>query len=187
MRARLQLQGLPRTPGAILLLGLLLAGCGATSGAPGAAGGAPTATATAGAIATTTAATPAVIKVGIATVGGAMRTILTDASGKPLYYFDSDTSTSVACTGSCAQNWPPLLLPSGDTASASPLSGALTTLSGANGRQVLYNGHPLYGFAGDDTPGIVHGDGLGGHRWHVATPDTAPATASPTGTPGYGY
>ncbi|HKB48024.1 MAG TPA: hypothetical protein VKC57_10025 [Ktedonobacterales bacterium] len=187
MRTRLQLHWLPRTPGAILLLGLMLAGCGATSGAPGApgaSGAAPTATAT-------TAAAPAVIKVGTATVGGTTRTILTDASGKPLYYLDADMPTSVACKGTCTQNWPPLLLSSGDPVSAQALSGVLTTLDDANGRQVLYNGHPLYRFAGDDTPGIAHGDGVE-HVWHVATPDVAPAAASPTPagaspTPGYGY
>ena len=176
MRTPLQLLRLPRTPGAILLLGLMLAGCGATSG-NGDAGAAPTGTAT--------AATPAVIKVGTATVGGATRTILTDAAGKPLYYLDADTPTSVACKGTCTQNWPPLLLPSGDPVSAQALSGVLTTLDDPNGRQVLYNGHPLYRFAGDDTPGIAHGDGVG-KVWHVATSDVAaPAKASPT--PGYGY
>jgi predicted lipoprotein with Yx(FWY)xxD motif len=156
----------------------MLVGCGATSGASGAA---PTATSAAS---TATAATPAVIKVGMATVGSATRTILTDASGKPLYYLDADTPTSVACKGTCTQDWPPLLLSRGDPASASALSGVLTTLDDPNGRQVLYNGHPLYRFAGDDTSGIAHGDGVG-KVWHVATPDVASAAASPT--PGNGY
>jgi predicted lipoprotein with Yx(FWY)xxD motif len=115
--------------------------------------------------------TSGTIKTATATVGTKSETILTDAQGLTLYYFTPDTSTTSACTGGCASNWPPLLV----TGSASPtsdttLSGKLTTLTDANGTQVEYNGHLLYTFAGDSGPGQTKGQGVGG-KWYVATPD----------------
>jgi len=46
-------------------------------------------------------------------VGDKTQTVLKDAKGLTLYYFTPDTPTTVACTGGCASNWPPLLAPSG--------------------------------------------------------------------------
>jgi predicted lipoprotein with Yx(FWY)xxD motif len=165
------------------LVTLSFAGCGVSS-ATGAAGA--TNTPAAGSSGTPTP----IIKVASATVGGAARMILTDNNGMSLYYFDLDTATTAACSGTCTQNWPPFLFQLGDPGSATTLSGQLTTINDANGRQVRYNGHPLYHFSGDTKPGDTHGDGVG-NKWHVATPDTAPAvapTAGPTNTPNpYNY
>ena len=159
---------------AALLAALVVAGCGvsSTTGATN-----TTSTATTGSASTPTP----IIKVTTATVGGTSRTILTDNNGMSLYYFDLDTSTTAACTGTCTQDWPPFLFPSGDPGSASALSGQLTTVNDANGRQVSYNGHPLYHFSGDQKPGDTTGDGVSG-KWHIATPDTA-ASAAATSTP----
>ena len=103
-------------------------------------------------------------------VGGASETVLTDASGKTLYYFTLDTSTRIACSGSCASIWPPLLTPSGTPTSAAGLPGALGVVDGANGKQDEYNGHPLYTFAHDTQPGQANGNGVLG-KWFVATPN----------------
>src|SRR5437899_427437 len=120
-----------------------------------------------------TTAPTALIKTATATVGGKSMTILTDAKGMTLYYFTPDTGSTVACTGSCAQNWPPLLFTgTGSPSAASTLSGTLATVSGANGTQVTYNGHPLYTFKSDTAPGQTTGQGIGG-KWFVATPDLA--------------
>jgi len=132
-----------------------------------------------------------------ATVSGTTETVLTNAQGMTLYYFDRDTATSVACSGGggygsyggCTRTWPPLISPGGATpTSSSSLSGSLTILNGANGQQVMYNGHPLYTYSGDQKPGDTNGDGIQG-QWHVATPSLAPATApsGPTATPSGGY
>jgi predicted lipoprotein with Yx(FWY)xxD motif len=109
------------------------------------------------------------VKTATATVKGQSQTILTDAQGKTLYYFTPDTATTSACTGACAQNWPPLLV----TGSAAPtgvtsLTGKLTAQTTTNGNQVEYNGHLLYTFANDTAPGQTNGEGLLG-KWFVAT------------------
>ena len=41
-----------------------------------------------------------------ATIGSV--TVLTNAKGFTLYSFAPDTSTTSKCTGTCAQNWPPV-------------------------------------------------------------------------------
>lgn len=169
------------------LLGVLtLAACGTTTSPLG--GGAPSATATPQATATP-AGSSALIGTRSASVKGTTETVLTTAQGMTLYYFMKDTSTSIACTGQCASFWPPLLSPNGTApTSATSLPGGLSLINGANGQQVMYNGHPLYTFAQDKNPGDTNGEGIMG-LWHVATPSLAPASSpatSPTATPSSG-
>jgi len=111
-------------------------------------------------------------------------TVLKNAKGLTLYYFTPDTASTVACTGACATNWPPLLS-TGDTPTSSPsLPGQLTVMNGTNGKQVVYNGHPLYTYAKDGDSGDAYGQGIGG-KWFVATPDLAAAAAANAGSGGY--
>lgn len=129
----------------------------------------------------------AVVTTRSATVGGKSETILTNDSGMTLYYFDPDTATSVACSGSCAQTWPPLLASGGSPTSMTSLSGTLATMSDSNGAQVTYNGHPLYTYSGDHAAGDTHGDGVLG-KWHAATPNVATlggGTSTGGNNPGY--
>jgi predicted lipoprotein with Yx(FWY)xxD motif len=116
------------------------------------------------------AAAQEIVHTGAATVTGASKTVLTNVSGMTLYYRTADNATTIGCTGGCASVWPPLLLASGTPAGSAAVTGAFTTLDGANGRQVLYNGHPLYNYSKDTKPGDATGEGVGG-VWHVATPD----------------
>lgn len=150
-----------------IALGVLLAGCGAGT----ASTHAPSATATA----TATPAPVVLIKVKTVTVARKHMQVLGDLKGKTLYYFKPDTSTTVACTASCAQLWPPLLAPQGMPTAASTLSGQLNVVAGADGRQVTYNGHPLYTYSRDGDAGDAYGQGIGG-QWFVATPDLAAAS-----------
>ena len=80
------------------------------------------------------------------TVGGKTETILVNGHGLPLYYYQPDTAANRSSPGPWPQLWPPLT-------SAAPtgagLSGHLTVLNDVNGKQVTYNGHPLYTFADD--------------------------------------
>jgi predicted lipoprotein with Yx(FWY)xxD motif len=164
-----------------IFIAITVAACGSsTSSGSSASGGS---TSTPAPVATTPASpspTPSptssgstsspLVKTMSVTISGKSETILTDASGKSLYYFTPDTATTSACTGACAQTWPPLLSTgSGAPTSASTLPGKLTVLTTGNGSQVAYNGHLLYTFSGDSAAGDTKGQGLFG-KWFVATP-----------------
>jgi predicted lipoprotein with Yx(FWY)xxD motif len=161
----------------LLIITATLAACGSSTTSTGSSGST-----------TSTATTPGssgsvVVKTATATVNGKSAAILTDASGKTLYYFTSDTPTSSACSGGCASTWPPLLFSgNGSPQSASSLPGTLSVVSDANGAQVAYNGHLLYTYSGDSGPGQTNGEGIGG-KWFVATPTLSVlATPSPGGS-----
>jgi predicted lipoprotein with Yx(FWY)xxD motif len=109
-----------------------------------------------------------VVATATATVGGVSKTILTDTSGKTLYYRTPDTATTAGCTGGCAGAWPPLAGPSGTPTSSTAIPGTLAVITSGNGPQVTYNGHPLYRF-GSTPPGDTSGNGVGG-IWFAATP-----------------
>lgn len=158
----------------MVVLAVVLAGCGgaATSSPSARATTAPPATSLPAATATNG---PPVVLVHTksAMVAGSAHTLLANVQGKTLYYFTADSATQIACSGSCAQLWPPLLVPSGTPASSPALPGQLTVVSGANGPQVAYNGHPLYTFSKDQDAGDVYGQGVAG-KWFAATPTLAP-------------
>ena len=143
----------------------------ATSPSPSAAPSAPaSSTATASATASAGAAPVVIVHTGIATVSGKSENVLTNAQGFTLYYHTTDTPTSV-CSGACAAAWPPLLLPSGTPGSSLSLPGTLGVETNVNGRQVTYNGHPLYGWKNDTSAGQATGEGV--NNFHVVTPSIA--------------
>ena len=134
-------------------------------------------------------AAAATVRTAQAVVAGKTETILVNATGQPLYYYQPDTAAKSLVTGNLAVLWPPL------TAAAptgTRLSGQLAVLTDINGQQVTYNGHPLYTFA-DDHTGQVTGQGF--QNFFVATPGLAPiaSNSAPASTPstgtgtGYGY
>ena len=97
-------------------------------------------------------------------VGGV--NLLTDAKGLTLYWFAPDTSTKSVCYGSCAAYWPPVT----GTPSAGPgVTGTLGTIIRTGGtEQATYDGHPLYTYIGDSSPGQASGNNLdlNGGLWH---------------------
>jgi predicted lipoprotein with Yx(FWY)xxD motif len=129
---------------ALVLFGLVVAGASSPAPAP-----APAATGT-------------VLKT--TTIGGT--TVLTNAKGFTLYSFAPDTTTASKCYGSCAVYWPPVT----GTAAASPgLPGRVGTIKRTDGsEQLTYNGHPLYTYIADTTPGQARGNNinLNGGVWH---------------------
>jgi predicted lipoprotein with Yx(FWY)xxD motif len=153
----------------ILVLMLTLAACGdSTSNANN--------TANTGSSATTPTAASTMditLHTASARLNGKTVMLLTNAQSMTLYYFQPDTSTTAACTGGCASTWPPFL--SNDSSmltSATSLSGKLTIQANANGQQIEYNGHPLYTYSGDTSPGQTNGEGIS-NQWFVATTDLA--------------
>lgn len=134
---------------AFALLGGALAGAGSVGGASSGGSG----SAAAGAELRTT------------TIRGV--TVLTNASGRTLYWFAPDTPTKSVCNGSCASYWPPV---PGPLTAGAGVTGRLSSIKRADGStQETYDGHPLYTYAGDSAPGQANGNNLNlnGGLWHV--------------------
>ena len=97
--------------------------------------------------------------------------IITDGKGFTLYMYAPDHRGRSQCSGFCAQQWPPLLLPRGVTrpqAGSGVRAPLLGTVRRANGeRQVTYGGWPLYLWIGDDSPGQATGQADDMGLWYA--------------------
>jgi predicted lipoprotein with Yx(FWY)xxD motif len=96
-------------------------------------------------------------------------TVLTNASGFTLYWFAPDTATRSTCYGTCAGYWPPV---TGTASAGAGVTGTLGTIKRSDGTtQVTYDGHPLYTYFGDTSPGQAFGNNLNlnGGLWHEVT------------------
>ena len=157
----------------VMIAGIGVAVLAAAGGITAAAVGTSTASA---APAASHSATAATVRTAQVPVGGQPETILTTATGQPLYYYKPDTAAKSFVTGGLAVQWPPLT--SGAPTGAG-VSGRLSVLSDGNGQQVTYNGHPLYTFI-DDHAGQVTGQGV--QNFFLATPGLAPPGSVPAST-----
>ncbi|MEP7022647.1 MAG: hypothetical protein ABJB47_02305 [Actinomycetota bacterium] len=124
-------------------------------------------------------------------------TVLTNSKGFALYTFAKDKGGTSACYGQCGKFWPPVDGPA-TVASGVKLSGSFGTTTRKDGsKQLTYNGHPLYTFAGDHKPGDVNGNGStadGGLSKGITTsagggaaPASSSSSSSGGGSGGYGY
>jgi predicted lipoprotein with Yx(FWY)xxD motif len=122
--------------------------------------------------------------------------VLVDGRGRTLYLFEKDKHGKSACTGQCANLWPPLIASGKTLAAAGGKASLLGTTRRADGRlQVTYNHHPLYTFVKDTRKGQTSGEELDvfGARWYAvsaagARVETKAATGSGDPAPGgYGY
>jgi len=122
---------------------------------------------------------------------GALGQVLVGPDGRTLYMYTKDVvgSGKSACTGACAQAWPPLAPASTNLVKPEGLPGELSVITRDDGTMmVAYNGQPLYYYAKDDAPGDVNGQAVG-NVWYVVpaaasassgvTPGDASASASP--------
>lgn len=180
---------LPATPrrlgtlAALACTGMVLAACSATGTTPPAASTAPGGSSnTAAPTPSTTSAPAAQVRVGERHT--ALGTVLTTAAGLTLYDYGLDHGAQSACSGSCATAWPPLLVADhARLSSRVALPHRLTTIARSDGeRQAAYDGHPLYLFSADTSPGQTRGQGIKG-LWFAAglNGPLMPAPASPTG------
>jgi predicted lipoprotein with Yx(FWY)xxD motif len=125
-------------------------------------------------------------------------TVLANPHGMTVYYYGADKRGSgvSACTGSCAQAWPPVTAPVRIPAGMK-LSGAVGFIVRPGGvHQVTINGYPIYRYAGDKAPGETTGSDVGG-VWHVITlaaspsastaPSPSPSTSSTSASSGSGW
>jgi len=119
--------------------------------------------------------------------------VLVDSRGRALYRNDQEGRGMVLCTGACVSFWKPLTI--SGTPKGESLTGKLAVVKRpGGGRQVTFDGKPLYTFT-LDKPGKVTGDGFrdafGGRKftWRVAHPTgarSAGTTTAPAPTyPGY--
>ncbi|MFC7649994.1 hypothetical protein ACFQX6_63905 [Streptosporangium lutulentum] len=90
--------------------------------------------------------------------------------GRTLYLFEKDKDGKSACSGPCAQAWPPFVTSEKPKAENGVKENLLGTVKRDDGEtQVTYNGHPLYYYIKDQK---------------AATPRATTSTASaPSGTP----
>ena len=105
--------------------------------------------------------------------GGGLGTILVDSKGRTLYLFRSDSGSRSTCLGACAGTWPPLTASGKRSVSARAAASLVGTSTRPDGeRQVTYNDHPLYLYAGDEKAGDTRGQGLTdfGAGWYVLSP-----------------
>ena len=177
-----------RKPLGVILLGLvtavLVAACGSsassTTTTPATSSAAPAAAAT------TTASKAAAKGIAIGTAHGANGTYLTGASGRAVYLWVADAKNMSSCAGACAQAWPPVPASGAPVATGGVKSADLGTITRSDGsKQVTYNGHPLYYFAGDPQAGSTSGegnDGFGAKWWLVSTAGAAITTGGASGS-----
>ena len=120
--------------------------------------------------------------------------VLATSSGRTLYLFMKDRNGRSGCYGQCAGEWPPLMKKGTLRAGTGVKAKLLGTTKRKNGkRQVTYNHHPLYLYAGDTGVGRVSGQGLNffGGKWYVlsaagkAIKAAPPAGGGTTGTTTY--
>jgi predicted lipoprotein with Yx(FWY)xxD motif len=174
---------------AIGAAGLALAAAACGSSAP-TASSAPPATTAAPAASTPAPSAPASASTASAvlkTAHTSLGTVLTNGQGFTVYWFAADTAGTSACSGACAAAWPPVIgMP--QAASGVKLSGKLGEITRANGQmQATYDGHPLYLFAGDTSPGQVNGNGVNGFGalwWAIKIGASTTSSTTVTGTSG---
>jgi predicted lipoprotein with Yx(FWY)xxD motif len=101
---------------------------------------------------------------------GALGDYLTDGSGKTVYLYTPDTSSTSTCYTGCIAYWPPLLTTGAPKAGTGATASKLGTSPRTDGTtQVTYNGHPLYYYVGDKAPGDTSGQGKF-NTWYLVTP-----------------
>ena len=119
----------------------------------------------------------------ISTASSSAGPVLINGTGRAVYVWAKDAKDMSACTGACASAWPPVPATGTVTAALSAVSSDLGTITRSDGtKQVTYDGHPLYYFAGDSGSGQANGQGSDafGAKWWLVTPAGADVTASVT-------
>ncbi|MGB3733673.1 MAG: hypothetical protein WA964_01855 [Ilumatobacter sp.] len=88
--------------------------------------------------------------------------VLTDADGLTLYGFTNDIDATSTCYGTCADAWPPVIVPTDFTVGPGLDVGFFATTERDDGQLQLVAGKfPLYRFDGDAVPGDISGHGSG--------------------------
>ncbi|HEY2284118.1 MAG TPA: hypothetical protein VGH88_00100 [Streptosporangiaceae bacterium] len=160
---------------AVTATALLAAACGSSSTPASSSGGTPPAAGKA-------PAAPAKVTISAKQVGK-LGNILVTSTGLVLYMFVPDKDKKVTCVSLCAATWPPVFVASGGTVTAG--AGVQQSMLGtdpdpAGGKVVTYDGWPLYGYTGDQSPGQTTGQAVNvnGGLWYVINTAGQPVKAS---------
>jgi len=178
---------------ALVAGGTMLAACGGDDDIASNASPAPVATAAPVTVAPATIAPPSVapsvapsvdtiaVRRGESDIGE----LLTGPDGRTLYGFTQDTPGVSTCNGTCAAQWPPLIVSPAWTVGPELDQGIFSTIVRADGQEQLVAGKwPLYYYAGDSVPGDTTGQSSGDVWFAVAVDgrllqDTADSSAAP--------
>jgi predicted lipoprotein with Yx(FWY)xxD motif len=157
----------------MLVAAVMLAGCGSSSSSSSSSGsGGQNSAASQGSTSTAAAYASPAKAVMITTKHAKLGTVLAAGSKHlTVYLFEADKGAKSACTGACAQAWPPVL--GKPTASDQARSADLGTTTRPDGKtQVTYRGHPLYFFVKDKDDEDTYGQGIEqfGAEWYVLAP-----------------
>jgi predicted lipoprotein with Yx(FWY)xxD motif len=180
IRSLLTRMPLPVKLGVPLASALLATACGSAAASPSA----PASSAAGSSASASTTGTV------ITTKSGSTGAFLTNASGRTVYLWAKDGMNMSACSGACAAAWPPVPATGQLTAAGGAKASDLGTITRSDGtKQVTYDGHALYYFAGDSAAGQTNGQGSDsfGAPWWLVAPtgskitgsDTAAAAAAP--------
>ena len=132
--------------------------------------------------------------ISVANVDG-VGNVLVDAQNMALYAADQEMTGKIVCTDACTTIWQPLTVAKKPSA-GSDLGGKLgTVMRPGGGRQVTFQGRPLYRFQEDPGTDMVTGNGFAdsfngkAFTWHVATPTGISSSSdnSSSSNGGYGY
>ncbi|MGW4821317.1 SCO0930 family lipoprotein [Streptomyces sp. NPDC004227] len=99
--------------------------------------------------------------------------VVVDKNGMTVYRFSKDQAwpkSVSACTGSCLEKWP-AVAPVAVSDTKGVLKKGMMPFTRPDGvKQMTINCWPLYTFSGDEAPGDVNGQGVGG-TWFAVSPD----------------
>ncbi|MXG26787.1 SCO0930 family lipoprotein [Streptomyces sp. YIM 132580] len=99
--------------------------------------------------------------------------IVVDKRGMTVYRFTKDSAwpMKTACTGECLKKWPVVAPVSKNSVEGVTKKGFVTFDRPDGIKQQTIDCWPVYTFAGDEKPGDVNGQGVGG-TWFAVSPDS---------------
>ena len=126
--------------------------------------------------------------VGVRTTDGKYGHILVTSAGRTLYVLVSGSGASLPCKGTCASLWPPLVTAGKPHGVKGIRTKLLGTAKLGKKRQVTYDHHPLYRYAGDSGRGQINGEGVQsfGGTWYVVGTKGSPVKGTLTSSGGGG-
>jgi predicted lipoprotein with Yx(FWY)xxD motif len=164
---------------------MIAAGCGSSNSASSSSASSAAAAASPNSSTSSAASNAAASGTVVKLAHGAHGAYLTSSNGRALYLWVADSNGKSSCSGACAQAWPPLTTKAAPIGSAGVQSAMLATITRSDGtKQVAYDGHPLYFFAGDTGAGTTTGqgnNGFGAKWWLVAASGHAITTGGASG------